>query len=135
MSLIKSISGIRGTIGGKAGDGLNPLDIVKFTAAYATFIRKNTPFVLLFVGMEELNELLCGMDNAQFLELLIADQVAEGTQTDLRILQQLIGHQHLLVGVQFGRDVYKRQLLGMGQNVGQPPDPHRDPHEEMCGKV
>ena len=43
MSLIKSISGIRGTIGGKAGDGLNPLDIVKFTAAYATFIRKNTP--------------------------------------------------------------------------------------------
>ena len=43
MSLIKSISGIRGTIGGEAGDGLNPLDIVKFTAAYATFIRKNTP--------------------------------------------------------------------------------------------
>ena len=43
MTLIKSISGIRGTIGGKAGDGLNPLDIVKFTAAYATFIRKNTP--------------------------------------------------------------------------------------------
>lgn len=42
MSLIKSISGIRGTIGGKAGDGLNPLDIVKFTAAYATFIRKTT---------------------------------------------------------------------------------------------
>ena len=42
MSLIKSISGIRGTIGGKAGEGLNPLDIVKFTAAYATFIRKST---------------------------------------------------------------------------------------------
>ena len=42
MSLIKSISGIRGTIGGKAGDGLSPLDIVKFTAAYATFIRKST---------------------------------------------------------------------------------------------
>ena len=42
MSLIKSISGIRGTIGGVPGDGLSPLDIVKFTAAYATFIRKNT---------------------------------------------------------------------------------------------
>lgn len=42
MSLIKSISGIRGTIGGKAGEGLSPLDIVKFTAAYATFIRKST---------------------------------------------------------------------------------------------
>ncbi len=41
MTLIKSISGIRGTIGGPAGDTLNPLDIVKFTSAYATFIRKN----------------------------------------------------------------------------------------------
>lgn len=42
MSLIKSISGIRGTIGGKVGEGLNPLDIVKFTAAYATVIRRTT---------------------------------------------------------------------------------------------
>ncbi|MDR1369391.1 MAG: phosphoglucosamine mutase [Dysgonamonadaceae bacterium] len=40
MTLIKSISGIRGTIGGQAGDGLSPLDIVKFTSAYATLIRK-----------------------------------------------------------------------------------------------
>jgi len=40
MTLIKSISGIRGTIGGKAGEGLNPLDIVKFTSAYATLIRR-----------------------------------------------------------------------------------------------
>ena len=40
MTLIKSISGIRGTIGGRAGEGLNPLDIVKFTSAYATLIRK-----------------------------------------------------------------------------------------------
>ena len=38
MTLIKSISGIRGTIGGQTGDTLNPLDIVKFTAAYAQFI-------------------------------------------------------------------------------------------------
>lgn len=42
MSLIKSISGIRGTIGSRPGEGLSPLDIVKFTAAYAAFIRKNT---------------------------------------------------------------------------------------------
>ena len=42
MTLIKSISGIRGTIGGQPGDTLNPLDIVKFTAAYATFIRETT---------------------------------------------------------------------------------------------
>lgn len=42
MTLIKSISGIRGTIGGRVGDTLNPLDIVKFTSAYATLIRKTT---------------------------------------------------------------------------------------------
>ena len=41
MTLIKSISGIRGTIGGHTGDTLNPLDIVKFTTAYAMFIRKS----------------------------------------------------------------------------------------------
>ncbi len=40
MALIKSISGIRGTIGGKVGEGLNPLDTVKFVSAYATFIRE-----------------------------------------------------------------------------------------------
>jgi phosphomannomutase len=41
MTLIKSISGIRGTIGGKPGDGLSPIDIAIFTAAYATFIRES----------------------------------------------------------------------------------------------
>lgn len=43
MSLIKSISGIRGTIGGKPGEGLSPLDVVKFTAAYATWARSLKP--------------------------------------------------------------------------------------------
>ena len=42
MTLIKSISGIRGTIGGRTGDTLNPLDIVKFTTAYATFIPRKS---------------------------------------------------------------------------------------------
>lgn len=42
MTLIKSISGIRGTIGGKPGEGLNPLDIVKFTAAFGTWISKES---------------------------------------------------------------------------------------------
>jgi phosphomannomutase len=42
MTLIKSISGIRGTIGGMPDDGLNPLAIVKFVSAYATFIRNHT---------------------------------------------------------------------------------------------
>tara|TARA_Y100000589_G_scaffold331708_1_gene386488 strand:- start:622 stop:2007 length:1386 start_codon:yes stop_codon:yes gene_type:complete len=40
MTLIKSISGIRGTIGGKPGEGLSPLDIVKFTSAYAEWLKK-----------------------------------------------------------------------------------------------
>ena len=39
MVLIKSISGIRGTIGGKTGDNLTPLDIVKFTAAFGSFVK------------------------------------------------------------------------------------------------
>jgi phosphomannomutase len=42
MTLIKSISGIRGTIGGKPGEGLSPLDVVKFTAAYATWAKQNS---------------------------------------------------------------------------------------------
>ena len=41
MTLIKSISGIRGTIGGKPGEGLSPLDLVKFTASYATWAKQN----------------------------------------------------------------------------------------------
>lgn len=54
MTLIKSISGIRGTIGGKVGDGLNPLDTVKFVSAYATFIResKNNDSNKIVVGRD-----------------------------------------------------------------------------------
>lgn len=42
MTLIKSISGIRGTIGGNPGDALTPLDVVKFTAAYGTWLKKES---------------------------------------------------------------------------------------------
>jgi phosphomannomutase len=53
MTLIKSISGIRGTIGGRTGDTLNPLDIVKFTTAYATFIsRKSGKTGKIIVGRD-----------------------------------------------------------------------------------
>ena len=53
MTLIKSISGIRGTIGGRTGDTLNPLDIVKFTTAYATFIfRKSGKNGKIIVGRD-----------------------------------------------------------------------------------
>lgn len=43
MSLIKSISGIRGTIGGRSGEGLGGVDIVRFTAAYCEFIKRGNP--------------------------------------------------------------------------------------------
>jgi phosphomannomutase len=42
MTLIKSISGIRGTIGGKVGENLTPLDAVKFAAAYGMWLKNNT---------------------------------------------------------------------------------------------
>ncbi len=68
MTLIKSISGIRGTIGGAVGDGLNPLDIVRFTAAYATQIKttKTTSSTKIVVGRdarisgEMVNQLVIG---------------------------------------------------------------------------
>ena len=43
MTLIKSISGIRGTIGGKPGEALTPLDTVKFAAAYGSWLKKRFP--------------------------------------------------------------------------------------------
>ena len=43
MTLIKSISGIRGTIGGAPGEGLSPLDIVKFTYAYCEKMKERRP--------------------------------------------------------------------------------------------
>lgn len=55
MALIKSISGIRGTIGGKPGEGLSPLDLVKFTAAYLTWVketRNNGKKPIIVVGRD-----------------------------------------------------------------------------------
>ena len=66
MTLIKSISGIRGTIGGHTGDTLNPLDIVKFTTAYATFIGKTKKTNKIVVGRDArisgsmVNRVVCG---------------------------------------------------------------------------
>ena len=68
MTLIKSISGIRGTIGGKQGEGLTPLDIVKFTASFSAFIKANTnkdrlKFVVgrdARISGEMVNSLVCG---------------------------------------------------------------------------
>ncbi|MBO4581208.1 MAG: phosphoglucosamine mutase [Bacteroidales bacterium] len=68
MSLIKSISGIRGTIGGAQGDNLTPLDIVKFTAAYATLLKQAYPQekIKVIVGRDArvsgmmVNRIVCG---------------------------------------------------------------------------
>jgi len=49
VALIKSISGIRGTIGGTAGEALTPPDIVKFSAAYAAWLKQHKPLKRLKV--------------------------------------------------------------------------------------
>ena len=68
MTLIKSISGIRGTIGGKPGDGLSPLDIVKFASAYGSWIISNNQNnkVTVVIGRDArlsgqmVNNIVCG---------------------------------------------------------------------------
>ncbi|TCK85602.1 phosphoglucosamine mutase [Albibacterium bauzanense] len=52
MTLIKSISGIRGTIGGRSNEGLSPLDIVKFTAGFGKLIQKNTGINKIVIGRD-----------------------------------------------------------------------------------
>ena len=52
MSLIKSISGIRGTIGGLPGENLTPLDVVKFTAAYGSLLKEKQPRPSVVVGRD-----------------------------------------------------------------------------------
>ena len=69
MTLIKSISGIRGTIGGKVGDGLNPLDIVRFTAAYATLIK--------IISSAQTRKIVVGRDARVSGEMV--DQLVVGT--------------------------------------------------------
>jgi phosphomannomutase len=52
MTLIKSISGIRGTIGGKVGDSLTPLDVVKFAAAFGTWVKKTKGINKIVIGRD-----------------------------------------------------------------------------------
>jgi phosphomannomutase len=61
MALIKSISGIRGTIGGKSGSGLTPIDLVKFTTAYAHFLRQRN---------KENNKIVLGRDGRMSGEMV-----------------------------------------------------------------
>ena len=73
MALIKSISGIRGTIGGKPGEGLTPVDVVKYTAAYGTWLLKQVsgkekPVVVESskpIKVEEIKEFLSSKNNEE----------------------------------------------------------------------
>ena len=87
MSLIKSISGIRGTIGGKAGENLTPIDIVQFTTAFVMFLRKNdnNKKLTLMVGRDarisgdKVSHLVCS--TLQFMGVDVVDLGLSTTPT------------------------------------------------------
>ncbi len=97
MALIKSISGIRGTIGGRTGDNLTPLDVVKFTAAYGAWVLKKPGPKKIVVGRdarisgEIVNDLVCatlqalgidvidlGLSTTPTVELAVTQENASG---------------------------------------------------------
>jgi len=99
MTLIKSISGIRGTIGGKPGEGLTPVDIIKFSAAYGTWIisRSNNKKNKIVVGRDArisgkmVNELVngtlvglgidvidVGLSTTPTVEIAVTEEAAQG---------------------------------------------------------
>lgn len=101
MSLIKSISGIRGTIGGKAGDNLTPIDIVQFTTAFVMFLRKdnNKKQLTLVVGRDarisgdKVNKLVCS--TLQFMGVDVIDLGLSTTPT----VEMAVIHQHADAGI------------------------------------
>lgn len=97
MALIKSISGIRGTIGGKTSDNLTPLDVVKFAAAYGCWIKKKGVTAKIVIGRdarpsgEMVNSLVCstlqglgidvidlGLSTTPTVELAVTEEKAAG---------------------------------------------------------
>lgn len=97
MTLIKSISGIRGTIGGKAGDSLTPVDVVKYTAAFGSIIKKDKEKCRVVVGRDArisgdmVNRLVTGtliglgidvidlgLSTTPTVELMVKDENADG---------------------------------------------------------
>jgi phosphomannomutase len=76
VALIKSISGIRGTIGGKAGDNLTPVDIVKFTAAFGSIIKKKKGPTKILIGRdarisgEMVNPIVCSTLQALGIDVI-----------------------------------------------------------------
>ena len=104
MTLIKSISGIRGTIGGRTGDTLNPLDIVKFTTAYATFIKSEK----LKVKSEEFASAVPPTDG-----IAVANSSLFTLHSSLKIV---VGRDGRISG-QMVRDIVCGTLTGMGFDV------------------
>ena len=93
MSLIKSISGIRGTIGGKAGENLTPLDVVNFVSAFAILLKKDDRPLTLVVGRdarvsgEIINKMVCG--TLQSLGVNVIDVGLSTTPTvEMAVIQQ-----------------------------------------------
>lgn len=99
MTLIKSISGIRGTIGGKPGDSLSPLDILKFSAAFSAFIKKRSrkehPVIIIGrdarISGDMVNDIVVGtlqsmgidiidlgLSTTPTVEMAVTDAVADG---------------------------------------------------------
>lgn len=76
MTLIKSISGIRGTIGGQSGNALTPIDVVKFTAAFGSMIKKDTKSCKVVVGRDArlsgdmVNRLVCATLSGLGIEVI-----------------------------------------------------------------
>jgi phosphomannomutase len=82
LTLIKSISGIRGTIGGKTGENLTPLDIVKFTAAFGTWAKQNSENHKIIVGRDaRISGEICSQLVAATLQALGFDVLDIGLST------------------------------------------------------
>ena len=97
MSLIKSISGIRGTIGGRPGENLSPLDVVKFSAAFGTMLLQNAQSYTVVIGRDArpsgawVSELICvtlqnlglnvvdlGLSTTPTVQMAVVDEKADG---------------------------------------------------------
>ncbi|HEY4652211.1 MAG TPA: phosphoglucosamine mutase [Pontibacter sp.] len=93
MALIKSISGIRGTIGGQAGDALTPVDVVKFAAAYGTWVLQTTNNNTIVVGRDArisgdmVNKLVCA--TLQGLGINVVDVGLSTTPTVEMVVPEL----------------------------------------------
>lgn len=95
MSLISSISGIRGTIGGKDGENLTPIDIVKYVSAFITLLKENEPnkTLRIVVGRdarisgEMVSSIVCGT-----IQSMGADVIDVGLSTTPTVEMSVVSH-------------------------------------------